>query len=194
MTRLVSVGSLSLMAVAFACGGGARDTGEGRASPTDTAGAEPAPAIQREAAPTTGDTTATGIVRVVGADPITSVVLDSDGRQVAVRGGLADEVERLAGATVRVWGRPVPNTPPTPPLAIEVSGYDILSINGATPVVGILRLGEDAPRIEGDSTVLLAFPHPGLLSLEGAKVWVVGRPAGGMLIVHGYGLIREATR
>jgi hypothetical protein len=195
MTESRRLVPMSLIALAFACGGGARDTGEDRAAPADTLRGEQAPPAEAQAAPdASDDTTATGVVRVVGADPITTVVLDSAGSHVALRGSLEVEVARLVGATVRVRGRPVPNAPPTPPRAVEVSDYDVLSINGATPVVGILRLGDDAPRIEGDSTVLLAFTPPGLLSLAGAKVWVVGRREGGWLVVQGYGVIRDPGR
>ncbi len=146
------------------------------------------------AAPTMrpGDSSAVGIVRSVGAMPLEQLVLQSGGRSLAITGPLKDEVAQLEGAEVRVWGRPVANQPPTPPRALDVSGYEVVAVGGATPVVGILMSRDETMYLVTGADTLQLAVVPGMLrTKEGAKVWLVGSRDGNAFRVGSYGIIRE---
>ena len=152
----------------------------------------PATPVAAPAAPT--DTTVQGIIAVTGADPFSQVVVKPSGtgmRDVAVVGALRSELGALAGAQVRVRGRAVNNGQPVPPRAVEATGYEIVAIAGAKPVVGTLVARDDALWVDGQR---LAGVPAELRQAVGAKVWVVGRGANGELLVLGYGIIVRPRR
>lgn len=199
MRRGVFSMEVLLVAAALAGCGGKGDQ-EQAAANADTARAAPLaagePAGQPAIMARPRDTTATGVVRVVGADPITQIVLMPDtskrARPVALHGALDDELDHLQGAMLQVWGRVVPNEPPSPALAIDVTRYRIVAINGVRPLVGVLRVGPNGVQLVGDSTMTIQSPSAGLLSLQGAKLWVIGRTQSGRLVVESYGVIRQS--
>ncbi len=196
---LLAAGTL----VAFACAGGDRapesqdEEPEGTVaivvpdSPpttTDAGVVTAAPAVGL------GDTLVTGIVRETGAVPLTQLVIQPIGSgvpPVAIRGAFKDEIQNLIGAEVRAWGPPVDNQPPVPPRAVDVSGYEIVSIGGETPFVGTLV--EDGAAfflVSGDTLDLGSIPEA-LRAHVGSTIWVVGPRQGDALSVQSYGVIRN---
>ncbi len=123
-----------------------------------------------------GDTTVSGVVRAVGAVPLTQTVVQTATGEVALVGPFRGELERVVGAHVRVWGKPVANTPPAPRRAVEVSAYEVVQFNGERPVIGRLVEREDAHFIEVSRTEIVrlaALPRE-LTMLVGRRVWVFG--------------------
>ena len=110
---------------------------------------------------------------------------------VAVRGSLKVEIQNLIGAEVRVWGSPTDNQPPTPPRAIEVSGYEVVSVGGDTPVVGTLVEEGGAFFLMSGAKVRLGSIPEALRTHIGAKIWVVGTQHDDALSVQSYGIIRH---
>ena len=143
----------------------------------------------------TADTVTRGVVAVVGADPLSQVVVTAapgpGAREVAVVGPLRDELGALYGAEVEVRGRAVVNGQPVPARAIEVASYEIVSVGGERLVVGVLEVKQGAPWLAGSR--LVGAPAE-LSRAVGAKVWVVGRPSSGRLVVQTYGIIRAAQK
>ncbi|MDH3456357.1 MAG: hypothetical protein OER90_05900 [Gemmatimonadota bacterium] len=138
-----------------------------------------------------GDSVVVGVVRMVGAMPLEQLVLQAGGSSVSLRGMLRDELKNLEGAELRAWGKPVDNAPPTPPRALDVAGYEIVSVGGAKPVVGILSLREGALHVVGTDTLRLEAAPERLRTKPGAKVWLVGTRDGSTLRVQSYGIVRE---
>lgn len=140
-------------------------------------------------APAPAGITATGTVRVVGADPSTLVLLDvADGNRWTLVGRAAPELAQLAGATVRVDGVNAA-TPPPDTNGISVQSYDILEIGGAKPIVGRLQSRGDFFFVD---TNRISNVPPELVTAVGAKVWVAGRPGPSGLIVTAYGILASA--
>ncbi len=149
-----------------------------------------------------------GRIVVTGAEPRAWVILlppdtsaaegggaggEADaGAAGAARGGvrlvgpLEGELRRLGGATVRVRGQPVGEATRG---RLEVRSYQVLSIDGQVPVVGILTLRGGEPWVLGADTVRLEGGPPELRALGGAKVWVVGPRRGAALEVQSYGVL-----
>lgn len=131
-----------------------------------------------------------GVVRVVGSMPVgVSVVLERDeGKQVQLSGPLREELRALSGARVAVTGAARATGDPSADRQIDVSGYEILSVDGQPVTMGT---------VEGRTGgwTVLRTPAGGLLYLGGAadqlqpgqKVWVQGQPS---LIVQSYGVLR----
>lgn len=177
----------------------AADTGGRIAIAIPDSAVRPAPEVSATGMPAVrdGDTVVTGIVREVGAEPLTQLVLQAAGAgalPVAVRGELRAEIANLLGAEVRVWGAPADNQPPPPQRAIEIAGYEIVSVNGVTPAVGTLVLVGDDLVLAGSDTLQLRSPPEVLRSHVGAKVWIVGDRSGDALSVQSFGVIRPADR
>jgi hypothetical protein len=146
------------------------------------------------AASSAQDTTARGVVRVVGAVPSTAVVLVSAGARLALVGPLAPELAALDGGEVVVTGPVGASPPPLPPRsrAITVRTYTIEAIAGGKPVVGTLIADQAGARV--DSIRLVDMP-PALQESSGRRVWVVGeRVASGALRVTAFGVIGPAAR
>ncbi len=143
------------------------------------------------ASPQTPDTTVQGIVYVVGADPFTHVVVRGPGGDVAVTGSLAGELRALSGAEVRIAGPPAAPSMPPPRRAVDVTSYTVLSINGATPAVGVLIERNGALWLAGRDTVPLVDVPPGFAGKPGDKLFVIGPMVDGKLSVSTYGVIRS---
>jgi len=201
---IVTIGAIGLVA----CGGGERlpqgETEQAAGSlaivipDSTTSAAEAAVAVSVHAVPAAepGDTVVVGIVQEVGAMPLTQLVVQRAGgaepRSVGVRGPLRRDLQNVVGAEVRIWGAPVANQPPPPPRAVEVAGYEILSVGGATPVVGTLVADGGSFYLVTAGERLELDPMPeNLLALAGAKIWAVGHLDGGTLNVESYGVVRR---
>lgn len=137
-----------------------------------------------------GDTTAEGLIHVVGADPFAGPVLIASAVRLALAGPLEHELAQLVGARVRVWG-PAGGSPlPTARRAITVRNYDILDVAGARPIVGRLRRAESMFWVD---TTRLASPPSALIRAVGAKVWVTGRLRPTGFEVQMYGILVPAA-
>jgi hypothetical protein len=154
-----------------------RGTGGARTPPP------PAPPGGAPAAAASSDT-ARGIVAVVGAVPITSVVLrPAAGGQITLRGPLAREIGGASGADVWVRGRRVDAR------TIEVASYAVRSVDGVTAITGTLTA-------DGDRLVLvtddgrrhaIARPPAPLREHIGARVWISGDLG---TAITAYGILR----
>ncbi len=130
-----------------------------------------------------------GAVRVVGSDPFPyTIVQAEDGRSLTVTGALRDDIRRLSGARVRVTGRLRPGEQPG--TGLDVSSWEVLSVDGERPLVGRLERGAagyDLVR-PGGARVPLNFVPGSLGDRAGSLLWVVLDEHGG---VAAYGIIRE---
>ena len=122
-----------------------------------------------------------GATLAVGFDAVEGVTLVGD---------LQGELARLSGAKVRVHGFQRAKSPG----GFDVESYDVLEIDGEVPKVGILNLSAGTLLLAGRDTVELPDPPEELRNKAGAKVWIVGHPTGGKVVVQSYGIIREGGR
>lgn len=120
---------------------------------------------------------AEGVVGVTGTDVApTAILRREEGPTLGLTGTLARELRRLSGARVRVSGRDAA-TPVGP--GIEVAGYEILEIEGETPLVGNLQQVDASWRLQVEDEepwILEGLPARGLA--EGMKIWVIGDEIG----------------
>lgn len=120
-----------------------------------------------------GPDTITGTVRLVGNVPfVRTVVEPEEGAPVTISGRYQPELERLVGAVVRAMGRSAPTEGGRP--GLEARGYQIVSVDGEPPLVGILRRDDDGYWLEapgGDTTRVIAVTEP-LASRAGDRVWL----------------------
>lgn len=129
------------------------------------------------------EVTRVGRIRIAGSTPFETVVLEVEGGVgLEVRGDYRRELRQLARATVRATG-----TIADPRLFL-VSGYEILEIAGAKPVVGTIEAAGDAVlrTLSGDVIPLQGFTEAA--DLDGAKVWVILDEGGA---VRAHGIIRK---
>lgn len=121
----------------------------------------------------------------LAASPVTSLQIEG-GKPTTLLGPLEPELRRLGGATVWVTGAPAPNT------SFTVTRYEIVSIDGAKPLVGLLSTRNGGAWLVGDrDTVRLTTAPAELTAKTGAKVWIVGRRSGTDVAVQSFGIIKE---
>lgn len=132
----------------------------------------------------------TGTVRMVGSAPVNIqlVLQPEDGPGVRLAGPLRPELERLTGSVVRVTGPVRPSSDPIVTREVEVTDYDVISIDGRPVIVGeVVSISGGWVRLrtdEGREIYLSGAPET---FREGQKVWVQGPDAA---IVQSYGTIR----
>lgn len=149
------------------------------------------PGEQAGSAPAPGDgNRVEGVVRVVGSQPVgVRVVLDpEEGKQIEIAGPLRDELRALSGARVALTGALGPNPDPMADRRVEVSAYDILSVDGQPVTMGTVegRSGEwTVLRTDAGEVVYLGGAADQLK--VGQKVWVQGPRS---LVVQSYGVLR----
>lgn len=129
-----------------------------------------------------------GRARRVGNLPFARTILEDEGSSVALVGPYATEVGRVAGALVRVTGERAPGGLGP---ELRVGSYEILSVSGERPHVGLLArdAGDDAYRLEGPEggrLSLRAAPEA-FAALLGARLWVIVDADG---VVLRYGVLR----
>jgi hypothetical protein len=126
-----------------------------------------------------------------GPDPMVGVTLQlEDGSSVNLIGDLESELHRLSGATVAVTGRRRTDHPTLGTFAVH--RYEILSIEGVKPEVGIIESYETEWFLLIDDTpVALAEVPDDLKTRDGAKVWIIGERTQTRLRIQSYGIIRE---
>lgn len=144
---------------------------------------------REESGPGVAPDTLEGTVRQVGSTPFQRTVIRGEEASAAVTGPYEEEIARLVGARVRVVGAYVEGGGPAREL--EVSGYEVLSVDGETPAVGLLRHGADRgyylETADGEEVSLAGVPER-LRGMVGAKIWVVRGEEGGVLR---YGVLKE---
>jgi hypothetical protein len=130
-----------------------------------------------------------GEVGLSGSVPSVMVTLrTADGQSVSLVGELRDELAQLTGAVVAVQG-----VPTATPREFTVESYEIQSIEGERPMVGILILLDGVIWLQpegGEAVRLVEIPER-LREKVGAKIWILGRPADGGTYPHTYGIIRD---
>lgn len=149
------------------------------------------PGAQVESGPGAAPDTLEGTVRQVGNTPFQRTVVRGEEESATVVGDYGDELARAAGARVRVWGAYRDGDGPGPEM--EATGYEILSVDGVEPTVGILRHESDRGHyvVTGDGREVELAGVPDRLDEQvGAKIWVVLGETGG---VQRYGVLREPS-
>lgn len=162
-------------------------------NPEPRAGAESASATGADTgAMSSSHAEAKGRVVNGGTDrsPITSLVAD-DGSAVRLGGALLDELRALSGAQLLVRGV---TSSSGSERSIEVREYEVLSIDGQRPYVGIVLERGGEIWLASSDTLRLVPALDALRERVGAKVWVVGARdlAAGELRIQSYGVISPA--
>ncbi|MFO7260687.1 MAG: hypothetical protein DIU52_006005 [bacterium] len=120
--------------------------------------------------------TLSGTVAVVGAAPLTRVVLRpaGGGGDIELLGAQRDALARLAGAEVRVSGRPTQGTASAP--ALEVASFAVTAVDGQPAVDGRLeRADGELVLVTSDGRrIRLVQPPAALQDWVGARVWIAG--------------------
>jgi hypothetical protein len=120
--------------------------------------------------------------------PVTSLQIEG-GKPTTLVGALEPELRRLGGATVWVAGAPAAGAPNA---SFTVTRYEIVSVDGAKPSVGLVSARNGGVWLVGERDTLRLVAAPADLAAKaGAKVWIVGRRAGAELSVQSFGVIRE---
>lgn len=142
-----------------------------------------------ESGPAAGvaEATARGTVRRLGSEAAVRTVLQDEESAVVVVGDYEPEIARAAGAQVWVSGTPASSEYGP---ALQVSEYEILSVDGEVPVVGVLA--EDASGFfirKGDGSEVRVDVTEQLAGQLGAKIWVV--LGADRVTVSRYGILRD---
>lgn len=129
-----------------------------------------------------------GTLFITGSEPATTLTLQlADGTGVALVGDVTDELRRLSGATVVVYGS---RTTRAARESFAVQRYDIRSIDGQTPFVGTLHVHDGGVWLVAADSLPLATVPDSLRAQSGAKVWITGRRTDRGLEVQSYGVLR----
>lgn len=132
----------------------------------------------------------TGRLVVSGPEGLRMVsVYTEDGQSVGLTGSLLSELTRLSGAVVRVTGSA---TETIGREGVDVARYDVVSIDGEAPVVGVLSGADGSFRLTGDQPVGLVGVPGELATQVGALIWVTGPDTENGRRVQSYGVIRPA--
>ena len=180
--------------VAAACGrGGSDDVAEETPSGDPPAAGTDAPVAAEPGQGASGATDVeelTGRILITGTAQMEFVTLQIEGGgAVNLSGTLLAELQRLSGAVVSVRGS---RTGAAAPLEMfETTEYEVTSIDGQRPTVGILQERDGEFTIAGETTVRLTGDPDAFRPQVGGKVWVVGRQTDAGLQVQSYGIIRE---
>jgi hypothetical protein len=165
---------------------GARPAAPGAVAPGQTPPSRQQPP---PAAPAAAVQTLTGQLAVSGAEPMTFVTLQPEGgRAVQLLGPFESELRRLAGAVVTVEGTAATGRMPGP--ALTVQRYELVSVEGQRPYVGVLEAAGGEYRLAGAPALRLLGVPPELAGRAGATVWVVGAREGDAVRLQSYGIIR----
>lgn len=114
-----------------------------------------------------------GTVLVVGADPVTQVVLRTEHGRVTLQGPALDQLRRVNGIGVRVDGRLEGTT-------MTAAGFRVREVDGVPAADGTLEIdGATAILTTPDGRRLRYAPVPtSLRARAGQHVWIAGRPGG----------------
>jgi len=132
-------------------------------------------------------------VRSTSAQPVPQIVVrpGDTGPGVAVAGPLREDMGSLDGVEVEARGVAQANQPPTPPRAVNVTSYRVVSVDGLVAHDGTLSRRNDGMWVIGArDTVQLAEPVPGALAaLVGRRVYVAGPIQNGRVAVQAFGAV-----
>lgn len=151
------------------------------AGPTACMARSPAMALHPTGAPAqvTPPDTARGIIAVVGADPVTQVMLGRDRSRIVLRGPLRQTLARLSG--MEVWvegaaGAPALGGVPT----LIPARFIVRAIDGRPVVDGVLEVSARGIRLVGQDGAVHSIDHvpAALAELAGHRVWVLLNPRG----------------
>lgn len=171
MNRIATAVCAAVVSTALGCGGGnsTPDT-----SPDAQAGSAAMETLQ-------------GTVALTGSEPAVMVSLRlADGGSVDLVGPLREELGRLSGAVASVRGSREAGG-----RSFTAESYEVVSVNGEKPVVGVMVERDGAIWIDGAESVRLTAVSDNLRAHMGAKMWVTGPRSGDSLQVQSYGVIRE---
>lgn len=139
------------------------------------------------------DTTIRGVVRNVSTQPVAQVVVrpDDAGPGVAVTGTLRGEIGSLDGVEIVGHGAVTANQPPSPPRAVNVASFQVVSVGGTPAYDGTLQRRDGGLWLAGvRDTIQLAQPVPESLSaLVGRRVYVAGMLSNALLRVQAFGAV-----
>jgi hypothetical protein len=140
-------------------------------------------------AATLGTDAMQGRVYLTGSSPnqVVSIQPDDD-RSVRLVGELEAELGRLAGAVLRVEGTVAGQGAMRP---FSVRAYEVLEIDGAKPLVGVLQEDNGRLRIATDPPMTLLDAPQGLAANVGAKIWIVGLVEAATVHIQSFGIIRD---
>lgn len=132
-----------------------------------------------------------GTVRVAGSAPMDVHVLVEPEGEDAVRivGARRDEIRRLSGARVVVYGTAGDSDHPIATRQIDASDYEIVSVNGEPVLQGVVQ-GKTAGWTvlltrDGRTIYLTSVPDT---VRTGQTVWVQGQQG---LIVQSFGVLKD---
>ena len=193
MTTFLRLGLLALACVVLpSCGGGSEDT-PATANADRGDGAQPAEGGSGMTEEVGGAELSsllefTGPVTSGGIEGMRMVNLRAeDGTSVGLVGDLAAELARLSGAVLTVRG----NEAPAPAdRGLDVTEYEVVSVNGETPSVGVLERRDGVYWLGSDPGVRLMGVPDALAQAVGARVWVTGSSGTDGVTVQSYGIIR----
>jgi len=125
-----------------------------------------------------------GTIRQVGGAPVARTQIETETGPIVIAGPLALEIARAAGAVARVHGTSgVDNAPDV----IQANTYELLSVDGLTPLVGLLDL-DDRNLVLRTADGLRAELIGGSARMReaaGSKVWVTTRDDGVSIVRWG---------
>ena len=135
-----------------------------------------------------GELVAEGTVRQVGSAPTVTTRIETGDGPIVVVGPLASEIARAAGAVARVHGISPGDSGPK---AIRAESYNLVSVDGLSPLVGVLELEDDriVLRTEDGQGVELIGGSARMREATGSKVWVTTRDDGRSIVR--WGILRE---
>ncbi|MFO7894128.1 MAG: hypothetical protein R6U63_10350 [Longimicrobiales bacterium] len=168
LTTLALLGGLAGLA---ACASGAPERGAPESGAPERGAPETgAPGAATE--PAAGDTLR-GTVRVVGADPITQLILRTEDGRIDLQGPAADELRRVNGLVVRVRGHLDGST-------MTVAEFRVRAAEGLPAADGTLEIdGNAAVLVTPDGDRLRYAPAPtSLRARAGVRVWIAGEVGG----------------
>lgn len=114
-----------------------------------------------------------GTVRVVGADPVTQLILRTEDGPVDLQGPAADELRRVNRLVVRVRGHLDGST-------MTVADFRVRTAEGLPAADGTLEIdGNAAVLVTPDGERLRYAPAPtSLRARAGSRVWIAGEVGG----------------
>lgn len=190
-TRAALLGACTVLMWACVSGSGGRgdvpeDSGPNpQAAPAHVGEAPPAQAGGGAAQPLV-----TGKVESFGISPAVSVAVRSaNGEAVRVEGPLTEEIGRLVGARVAVFGT---GRTGGPMRQVVADRYDLLEVDGAVPFVGLVHVADGGVWLEADRRLALKGAVEALTALAGAKIYVIGTLSGDTVVVASFGVIKPA--
>ena len=193
MMTFLRLGLLALACVALPSCGGGSDDAPAAADADRGDGAQPVEGGSGTTEEVGGEELSsllefTGPVTSAGIEGMRMVNLRAeDGTSVGLVGDLAAELVRLSGAVVTVRG----NEAPAPAdRGLDVTEYEVVSVNGETPSVGVLERRDGVYWLGSDPGVRLTGVPDALAQAVGAKVWVTGSSGTDGVAVQSYGIIR----